>query len=276
MDMIDLPVRYYRNYVEPGRRNSERNLEHAEQTLPLPTEETALLLVDCWDLEHLDAPRFDRGTPIMEERIAPVLEAARESDVTVGHCPSPPVAANYPQWTHFADDRDLAAVAGTTDDDPEWPPAAFRNREGEYAAFGKRADEAARERRWGSEGRTWDSIHESVEPESGPDEFVIATADQLHRLLSYREILHLVYVGFNSNFCVPYRDYGMRPMNRRGYDTILLRDCTKAIEAHDTLDEELCDRLAIREIERQAGWSATSTAFRRALDGRPPTESSHR
>jgi nicotinamidase-related amidase len=106
-----------------------------------------------------------------------------------------------------------------------------------------------------------------VEPLS--DDFVVATGEQLHRLLQDRGILHLFYAGFATNICIPFRDYGLRAMRRRGYNLILLRDCTTAIETHDTVAELLITRLAIRDFEMMdIAWTATSDDFLQACRGR--------
>jgi nicotinamidase-related amidase len=94
-----------------------------------------------------------------------------------------------------------------------------------------------------------------------PDDFVIATGEQLHRLCHHRKILHLIYAGFAANVCVLYRDYGTRAMSRRGYNVILLRDGTCAIESAETLQEERLLQAAILGIEMFVGSSTTSQAL---------------
>jgi nicotinamidase-related amidase len=47
-------------------------------------------------------------------------------------------------------------------------------------------------------------------PEVAPqgDDIVVETGDRLHHLLRERKILHLFYVGFAANICVPFKSYG--------------------------------------------------------------------
>jgi nicotinamidase-related amidase len=92
-----------------------------------------------------------------------------------------------------------------------------------------------------------------------PEDFVIATGDQLHRLCRANGIMHLVYGGFAANMCVPGRDYGTRAFATRGYTIILLRDGTTAIEAHTTLDGFGLTEAAIIETEMIIGYTALST-----------------
>ena len=51
-------------------------------------------------------------------------------------------------------------------------------------------------------------------------------------------------------------------MHGLGYQTILLRDSTAALEYHDTLEEKWVTRMAVREVERMtAGYSYTAEDF---------------
>jgi nicotinamidase-related amidase len=86
----------------------------------------------------------------------------------------------------------------------------------------------------------------------------------LRRLLAERRILHLIYVGFSANMCIQFKEYGMRDQAKRGYNCILLRDCTNAFESADTLGDELLLRAAVREIEFAVGWTATGKDFIKA------------
>ena len=94
-----------------------------------------------------------------------------------------------------------------------------------------------------------------------PEDEVIATGQQLHELLAEKGMFHLIYVGFATNWCVLGRDYGIRSMASRGYNTILLREATTGVEFPDTLDDNLTTEIAIREVEQQYGFSASNYDF---------------
>lgn len=87
---------------------------------------------------------------------------------------------------------------------------------------------------------------------------------ELHRTLQRYGIETLFYVGFAANMCVLKRPYGMERMHQLGYEVVLLRDCTTAVEYHDTLDGMWATRLAVRYVERDLGYTITSQDF---LDG---------
>jgi nicotinamidase-related amidase len=135
----------------------------------------------------------------------------------------------------------------------DWPPIEFLKREGKYSEFSRIKIPIS------DEDRQKLTIDESIEPL--PQDFVITTGEDLHRLLRAKKILHLFYAGFYVNMCIQYRDYGLRAMEERGYNIILLRDCTTAIEAHDTVDNLIITELSIRHIEMLHGFTTISKDF---------------
>ena len=250
MAEVSLTVRYYRHTVDPGVEYVESNFQHVFQDWTLKAEETGLVMVDCWDL-HPIVSHLARTEAICQERIAPVAQACRDTGITVVHAPSPPTAEKYPQWVRYASEAELFGAAA---EPAAWPPEEFRKKEGEYEQFAKPPEPVLDEWRETQMGER--KIVPCLEPK--PEDFVIATGEQLHRLCRDRGIVHLLYCGFAANMCVPGRDYGTRAMNQRGYNIILLRDCTTAIEAHSTLDDFGLTNAAMLETEMLLGHTATS------------------
>jgi nicotinamidase-related amidase len=255
MSTLQIPVRHYRLGVEPGAACEEDRFQYQVRNWTLPVAQTALVMVDCWDIHYIQSHE-ERSGQICRERLLPVVEACRRAGIAVVHAPSPPRARHYPQWVRYAGDEELAPRPAPP---PDWPPEAFRKREGEWAAF-------AKPREWVLDEWAKRSDQQRIVPEIAPqpDDFVIATGAQLHRLCRDRGIMHLLYAGFAANMCVLYRDYGTRAMHQRGYNVILLRDCTTAIEAAHTLAEEGLTQWAILEIEMTVGTSTTSEEVVRA------------
>ena len=64
--------------------------------MPLPVDETALVLVDLWNVHFIES-WIARAARITKECVVPVLDAARQAGLTIVHAPSPPVAEQYPQ-----------------------------------------------------------------------------------------------------------------------------------------------------------------------------------
>ncbi len=260
MPKITIPARYCRLYWDDGVPRREEHFPLVEQTWVMKAEECALVLVDCWDKHYIES-HLARTDQITCERIAPVIEACRKAGIAVIHAPSPPTARRYAQWVAYAGDSELGPSPAASPAD--WPPEAFRKKEGEYAPFAKPAEEELEQwRKTEGEERL---IVEDIAPQ--PGDFVIATGEQLHRLLRDRKILHLFYAGFAANMCVPGRDYGTRAMQGRGYNTILLRDCTTAIEGHETADEGWLTKAAVLNHEMIIGHTTTSAALIAACEG---------
>jgi len=253
---LHLSLRTYQRQLEPGVKCVEANFHYEEWLVAIPVAEAALVLVDVWDTHYIKS-HAKRNAEITRTKIAPAVEAARRAGMAVIHAPSPEQAKRYPQWTRYASEEDKASGTGRSVpfiEPGEWPPVAFRRGEGEYAPFKrprsplmKRVNEERRERK----------IDPSVEPAA--EDFVVATGDQLHRLCADRGLLHLFYAGFAANVCIPFKDYAIRAFRARGYNTILLRDCTTAIEGHDTIADFTGTRQAIRELE-MADLAATTTS----------------
>jgi nicotinamidase-related amidase len=243
-------------HPESGTECVEARFRYSEWPVTVPMREAAVVLVDVWDT-HVIASHAARTAEIARTRIAPVLGAARSAGIAVMHAPSPVQARRYPQWSHYASEADASAPAVRSWpflEGDDWPPPAFRRREGRFAEFRRPLPPAPPGLRGEREARR---IDPSVEPE--PDDFVVATGDQLHRLCRDRGILHLFYAGFAANICIPFKDYGIRAFHARGYNCILLRDCTTAIEGHDTVQDLRGTHQAIRELE-MAGLASTITS----------------
>jgi len=81
---------------------------------------------------------------------------------------------------------------------------------------------------------------------------------ELHSILQRRGIKTLFYAGFATNMCVINRPYGIKNMSERGYNIVLLRDCTDGIEFTDTENGMWVTKLAIRDVEINYGHTTTS------------------
>jgi len=79
-------------------------------------------------------------------------------------------------------------------------------------------------------------------------------ATPLHELLKSRGITHLVFMGVTTEVCV---QTSMREANDRGYECLLLEDCTESYFPH-------FKAAAVEMIRAQGaivGWTATSAEF---------------
>ena len=97
---LDITVQCSRSLTDPDVPCREENLTREETQWSLSVEETAVVLVDCWDVHPLDSHE-ERSGQISREKILPAVQACRKAGVTVVHAPSPPQAAKYPLWTKY-------------------------------------------------------------------------------------------------------------------------------------------------------------------------------
>ncbi|MEW6754135.1 MAG: isochorismatase family protein [Candidatus Latescibacterota bacterium] len=252
--ILTLPCRYYRVYTDLSVPCHEANFGFVERTLPLPVAQTALVLVDVWATHYVDS-WLERASRVTRERLVPLLKAVRGAGVTVIHAPSP-----YVVERHHPDSMPppSSAPAPPGSPSPCWPPPAFRGiyRTGEYAPFGR-----DQEPRLPLAYARYESELKIAAPAAPlPGEPIIATGPQLHEELARRGILHLLYAGFATNWCVIGRDYGIIAMNDRGYNVVLVRDATTGIEFHDTVETLAATAMTIREVETKYAWSTTVDA----------------
>jgi nicotinamidase-related amidase len=249
MKNIELDVRYY--HLTRKARIDEKDFQLKTLHFEFPVDQIALIQVDVWS-DHYVTTHLNRGRDITLERINPVAEAFRSVGATVIHAPSPDCAKRYAAWTQFASDNELFGRPPAPKED--WPPSEFRSKTGAYKKWARPQDphdqvfeDTIKNRR----------IIPEAEPKAG--DHVILNGDQLHRLLKHKQILHLFYVGFAANMCVPFRDYGMRAMKDRGYNPILIRDCTTAIEVSDTYDTLDLSRASVIDTEINIGYTTHSS-----------------
>ena len=250
MQTLNLRVRYFQDSTPADVPCREENFICREFTMPLPVAQTAFVLVDMWNT-HFIQSWIERATDITLNKVVPTLNAAREAGLTIVHAPCPEVARQYPQLERHTPPVGSAPL--------DWPPPEFRSRSGAYTVYrGPRSQPPGISVHWDKHAQ---KLAMSPAIEVKDDDFVVATGQQLHDLLKARGVLHLIYVGFATNWCVLGRDYGIRSMARRGYNIVLLREATTGVEFPDTLDKLMTTEIAIREVEQQYGFTASNADF---------------
>jgi len=251
--------RYHPLTTPEGVEEAEANYRHATLDWEMPVDEAALVCVDCWSW-HFSRETLERIETITRERIAPLLEACRKNGMLVIHAPADPVATRHPNWVRLKPKE--AKPQPAWPDSPDWPPEEFKKKVGPYAKYAKprhpQLDARARHR------ETKRDFHPLCRPVG--DEPVVLDGEELHRLCAQRGILHLFYIGFNTNACIMGRDYGVMAMGRRGYHIILVRDCTTGMETAETLEDMACTRGTICSVEQFHGFTVESGELIKALE----------
>ncbi len=257
MSHIELPVRFARQVTGPDDESHERNLEYGELRWNLPVQETALVLVDCWVGFPLESHRT-RAETICRTKIKPVLETCREIGVAVVHAPDRATAENYPAFRYRPGP---STPATKRDEKPPNPTAAsvdWPDKRKFYVPNKVLAEPRLKD--WLDENNP-DSYRIDASIEPAGDDAVVATGDELQEFCRERRIRHLVYAGFATNFCVLNKHYGVRPMSKRGYNTVLIRDATTAVESSETVHGLWATRAAVFSFEVDVGVTVTAETF---------------
>jgi len=254
---MNIKPRYARLYTEPGVELKAANYKYNELDWNIPLDQAAIVAIDCWDW-HFSEDSRQRIEKIMQENIAPLFTACRKSGLKIIHAPGH-VASKYPD--NLVNLQPQGKAQTSWPDSPDWPPHDFRSRKGQYAQYAKpyESQDEQRNRRCLVKG----DIHPLAMPTA--DEPVIINGEELHRYCANNGIMHLFFIGFNTNACVMIRDYGLSKMADRGYGCIILRDCTTGMEIADTVENLTCTKGTIADIEQFYGYSMTSKQLMEAM-----------
>lgn len=252
---LSIKPRYHRWHVDPGVEWLEKNTAYATLDWNIPLSQTALVLVDVWQRHYLKETE-ERGEKIIQEKLLPLISISRRSGMRIIHAPSPSVAKTHTQWVKLVSEEEMENKKDN------WPPRDFQSLKGPYQSYAKPFEPREKERQDLPEL----TFHPDVRPLSG--EPVVATGEELHRYCKKEGILFLFYAGFNTNACILSRDYGTLPMSNRGYQVILVRDCTTGMESADTQATLSQTRNAVLLLEMFGQYSVLSDEIIQGLS--PP------
>jgi nicotinamidase-related amidase len=253
-EVLKIKPRYYRWHVNPGTEWVETNTDHANLDWSIPLEQTALVLVDVWDRHYLKDTEA-RAEVVIDESLVPLLAQCRQAGMTVIHAPAPQHAKKHPNWVGVEKET-------LTKKRVDWPPPNFRSKSGQFKQYSRPAEPRAAEL---ARLRANLTIHPQALPFE--DEPVVATGEELHQVCKQSGILFLFYVGFNTNACILTRDYGTVAMSRRGYEIILVRDCTTGMESCQSQATMGQTKGAVLFLEMFGQYSVTSQELRASLKG---------
>lgn len=203
---------------------------------------------------HVRARRLDLAQPDPQGPAA-----CRAQGMQVIHAPASPVATRHPNWLRLVDDKTRRSPYPNS---PDWPPAEFKSKQGPYANLRKPTE--AHEAYSSYHAKNLRDFHEACRPVG--NEPVILSGEELHRLCAQRGILHLFYVGFNTNACMLYRTYGIMQMTGRGYSCILLRDATTGMETAETQPTMACTNGIIATLEQFGNYTVSTDELVKSLN----------
>lgn len=248
--------------VDPGAADMSVYWQRRERTVQVPVAQTALILIDVWDVASERERNPPVGDEIVRTAIAPLLQAARAADMLVVHAAHRPVGwdgkntaprIDARSGDSMARDRLPEEIARQPVDPNQWPPREFVYRVGEYGQFARNDSPAYLPYAYVQ------GIHPGALPVKREREYIESDFDRVQTILRENKVLHLLYVGEWTNGCVVMRPVGIRRMSALGYNTIILRDATWGPEMADTWDTMEVTRGAITDIEILNGFSALAS-----------------
>lgn len=248
--------------VDPGGVDMSQHWQRRERTVSVPLAQTALILIDVWDIASEREHNSPVGDRIVRTAIAPLLQAARAADLLVVHAAHRPVGwdgrntgprIDARSGDSMARDQLPEEVSRQPVDLNQWPPREFVYRVGEHGQFARNDNPAY------LPYAHVQGLHPDALPVKRAREVIESDFDRVQSLLREHRILHLLYVGEWTNGCVVMRPVGIRRMSALGYNTIILRDATWGSELADTWDTMEVTRGAVMDIEILNGFSALAS-----------------
>lgn len=256
--VIHLRPRYFRLCTDPGIEETEKNYRYRHLNWHIPLNEIALVCLDVWNY-HFSADTLKRIEDITTNKIVPLVKACRKEGLQVIHAPASSVAQKHPNWVGIISEDQKPQPEWPNS--PVWPPEDFRKKKGRYIHYARPHEPQEKQRnRHRQEKR---DFHPTVRPIG--NEAVVLNGEELHRLCNQRGILFLLYVGFNTNACIVMRDYGVWAMHSRGYEIILVGDCTTGMETHETQPDLVCTEGQIATLEQFGVYTMLSEHIIKAL-----------
>ncbi len=114
--------------------------------------------------------------------------------------------------------------------------------------------------------RGWVNVSFPKEAEPHGDEGIAQDADQLFALCRDAGVNHLIYAGFNIDWCLLMSEGGMVDMSRRGLICSAFRDAVTAVENKETARTELGKEISLWRVSVGFGFVFETGDFLVALE----------
>jgi len=253
---------------DPGVTDLNFHKIRRERTIKMSVEESAIILIDLWDAENKRLPCNQLFEKIIVQKIAPLLKAARETNMVVIHAPHRQIG-----WDGICRQKSLD-LRGPTDTPRselpkwvknkeisplQWPTVEFVFRVGEYSRYSRFSNPNY------IPYTQIRGIHKAVLPMKRDREYIASNRKRVQSILRKHRVLHLFYAGFATNQCVLNRPIGIRNMSMIRYNVMILRDATIGSEFGNTWKNLDITKGAIADIEINYGFSTTVDALLKEL-----------
>jgi nicotinamidase-related amidase len=256
---------------------TESSFKRMQVPYTFDTNEIGIALVDLWNFGWEDSPvvpslgrelSLERGVShaarkkeIIEYTIVPFINELRSYGVKIFHCNHVSFLEDFPQWMESTTETERETLQKMKQKDKvinEIVHESFPDKKWINEWKTKHTNDVFNLKWSDEQANTYEQIRipKPVEPKDG--DLLVYSNKQFHRLLSENKIRCLFYMGFETDECIQNSDYGIINMNRYGYMTNIVRDCTTTYESAETLEGLWRTKVAIENIEKRWGYSTTS------------------
>ncbi len=241
-----VPVRWQQAGAEP-----ESTVEKSEDRTLAPGE-TAILICDMWN-KHWCASATRRCGEIAE-KMAPLVDAARQRGVHIIHCPSDVI--------DFYKDHPARARAKAAKFAPSSAPLGSwcsldKQREGSLPIDD--SDGGCDCQPQCKQHKAWSRQHPAIAILDV--DIITDNGQEVYNYLVEQGIKNVIYMGVHTNMCVLGRSFGIRQMTRLGFNTLLVRDLTDTMynpRMRPFVEHAAGTDLVVRHVERH--WCPTTTS----------------
>ncbi len=217
----------------------------------IPSTQAAILICDMWDNHWCTgAARRVEG---LAQRMAPLVDLAREAGLQIIHSPSD-VMAFYTEAPQRKRILSLAPVAPPQPLALPDPPLPIDDSDGGCDTPGDKSHKA------------WTRQHASIR--IGGRDVISDKGSEVYALLRELGISNLFVMGVHTNMCVLNRTFAIKQMTRWGVRTILVRDLTDAMydpQDRPHVSHERGTELVVEHIEKHSCPSTLSADLERAI-----------
>jgi nicotinamidase-related amidase len=267
--MIRLPLRFTRQYPQPGEEADESGIVNAFAEDTFEASESALVLVDIRNVglgpdplhpevslrderrQAVGVSLIERSRRMVEDNIIPAVAAARSIGIPIIHEANTPLARALPQFQKWYIPDPPNPHAG-------WPPPGIAA-QNDTEHFNRRFGEDYAEKK-----EKVLPLYDLVIPIESND-YVVCTTASAQKVLKHLGATNIFYMGFLLNSCIMEKGAGFLNMRRRGYKIVVFRDCTTGLHNAETLEGLWADKAWLEYVEVDA-YTATAVDFIKACE----------
>lgn len=224
---LSIPFSFLPNYKIQKNRNNQSILinEEGKDTLVVPTNEIAIVLIDTWN--SFDNNKNSKYVECMQN-IQQLLLKCRKNKITVIHAPNHPVVDKYPQYHAIKKEVKNYINKHSTTYTPdstflEWP------QENEFNTTIAKSRKNGRSGEYIVKPQEERDVSKRLTPLA--NEYVLASYEEFRYVLWKEKIKVILYVGGSLNECMLQRDTGINLLagsdsRRSNFSIVVVEDCS--------------------------------------------------